>query len=313
MFDIFWYSAYAFFLLGSTSFGYFILRFAFPEIRATSKEHKTGFSIILGTGVFVVSALVSLLLGQILLPVLMLVFTFVSIGLAYFKVIFFAPNVVRVAIPQARIAPAEAPKTPKEERLEEELEKIKAEEKHEELKEEKKPEGVKEEIKIEEKYAALLDVLKKKKIEKVEEKPLEVPKPVEEVRPRGRERYMRKREELKKESMLEEAKRSISYEEPSSLTVSDLPSVTLEDLGISFESEEMKTLEDLAGLVSEEKIEKEKTPRCPNCHAITSTIIYCPYCGKPFCSNCALTVKTRGNLIFYSCPHCKKEVIMKKE
>ena len=73
------------------------------------------------------------------------------------------------------------------------------------------------------------------------------------------------------------------------------------------------TLDNLGGLSVEQEIKKEKGMSCPTCGAKNVKIIYCPNCGKGFCSNCSLKVQRKGDLIIYQCPNCKKEVIVKAE
>ncbi|MBI4214688.1 hypothetical protein HY546_01710 [archaeon] len=72
------------------------------------------------------------------------------------------------------------------------------------------------------------------------------------------------------------------------------------------------SLEALAGLAESETIPKEKGMGCPRCASVKSSIVYCPYCGKGFCSNCASKAIIKGDLIFFECPTCVKEVIVKK-
>ncbi|MBI1973303.1 hypothetical protein HYS54_00675 [Candidatus Micrarchaeota archaeon] len=72
------------------------------------------------------------------------------------------------------------------------------------------------------------------------------------------------------------------------------------------------SLEALAGLAEPETIPKERGMGCPHCASVRSSVVYCPYCGKGFCSNCANRVTPKGDLIFYECPVCLKEVIVKK-
>lgn len=73
------------------------------------------------------------------------------------------------------------------------------------------------------------------------------------------------------------------------------------------------SLEALAGLAEPETFPKERGMGCPHCASQKSSIVYCPYCGKGFCSNCASKVTPKGDLIFYECPVCTKEVIVKRE
>ena len=92
--------------------------------------------------------------------------------------------------------------------------------------------------------------------------------------------------------------------------LSDLSEAT--DVDLSSLDEENADLSSLAGLAETEEIHKEKkSAGCPNCGAKNTLIVYCPYCGKPFCTNCALSVKRKGELLYMQCPHCKREVIVK--
>jgi len=101
--------------------------------------------------------------------------------------------------------------------------------------------------------------------------------------------------------------------------LSDLESIeSLEELSALGELEEEEldeldiSLEDLAGLSLTEKVPKEKGMGCPKCGSLKGTIVYCPYCGRGFCSNCSVKIERKGEMIFYQCPHCMKEVIVKE-
>jgi len=134
----------------------------------------------------------------------------------------------------------------------------------------------------------------------------------------------KERERYEKELFKESAPASeLSIEELSEgLDVEDLEKIgsldelgSLEELG-SISDKDLEALagiakEGLAGVSEKEKIPREKGLACPNCGSTKSTIVYCPYCGKGFCSNCADKIERKGDLIFYGCPHCKKEVIVK--
>ena len=71
------------------------------------------------------------------------------------------------------------------------------------------------------------------------------------------------------------------------------------------------SVENLGGLSEQSEITKEKGMSCPSCNAKNASITYCPNCGKGFCTNCSLEINRKGELIFYKCPNCKKEVIVK--
>ena len=88
--------------------------------------------------------------------------------------------------------------------------------------------------------------------------------------------------------------------------LSEIADVDLEDLGNT-------DLESLAGISETQTISKADAQgaKCPNCGKLKGTIVYCPYCGKGFCSDCSTAVKREGELIHYKCPTCAKEVIVK--
>ena len=130
----------------------------------------------------------------------------------------------------------------------------------------------------------------------------------------------KEKEKYEKELFKESAPApQISLEELSEgLDVADLEKIgSLDELGeLGFgELEGMgdKELQELAGIAEPEKMTREKGMSCPKCASKNSTIVYCPYCGKGFCSNCSDQVQRKGDLILYGCPHCKKEVMVKTE
>jgi len=136
----------------------------------------------------------------------------------------------------------------------------------------------------------------------------------------------KERERYEKELFKESAPASeLSIEElGEGLDVEDLEKIgSLDELGDlgdigSISDKDMETLAgiakgDLAGVSEREKIPREKGLGCPNCGSTKSTIVYCPYCGKGFCSNCSDKIERKGELVFYGCPHCKKDVIVKGE
>jgi DNA-directed RNA polymerase subunit RPC12/RpoP len=130
----------------------------------------------------------------------------------------------------------------------------------------------------------------------------------------------KEKEKYEKELFKESAPApQISLEELSEgLDVADLEKIgSLDELGeLGFgELEGMgdKELQELAGIAEPEKMPREKGMSCPKCSSKNSTIVYCPYCGKGFCSNCSDSVQRKGDLILYGCPHCKKEVMVKTE
>jgi hypothetical protein len=138
------------------------------------------------------------------------------------------------------------------------------------------------------------------------------------------ERAVERREEKKEmesfERELESAPaKEISVEELSEgLDVEDLEKIgsidELGELGVG-ELEDIGKwdLEELAGLASPEKVPRKKGVGCPKCASKNTTVVYCPYCGKGFCSNCSDKIERKGELVFYGCPVCKKEVIVRAE
>ncbi len=193
----------------------------------------------------------------------------------------------------------------------------------------------------------LLHRRKEKTEEKTTEKQ-EAPSKTEEKRGEKelsrRERYLKRRgllieqakadltkpKELKKESaplpIIPEEEVQLEFGE--GLDLSDLESVdslselssldedtSLEGLGglDELSSLDSEDLSNLGGLSIEQEVKKEKGMSCPTCGAKNAKIIYCPYCGKGFCSNCSLKVQRKGDLVIYQCPNCKKEVIVKEE
>ena len=136
----------------------------------------------------------------------------------------------------------------------------------------------------------------------------------------------REREKYEKELFSESAPASeLSIEElGEGLDVEDLEKIgsldelgSLEEMG-SISDKDLETLAgiakgDLAGVAERERIPTEKGLSCPKCRSTKSTIVYCPYCGKGFCSNCSDKIERKGELVFYGCPHCKKDVIVKGE
>jgi len=60
-------------------------------------------------------------------------------------------------------------------------------------------------------------------------------------------------------------------------------------------------------------VKAESSPdSCPNCHKTGTTIVYCPSCGKSFCSNCAKNVNAKEDSVMYTCPHCANDFAMKR-
>lgn len=155
-----------------------------------------------------------------------------------------------------------------------------------------------------------------------------------------RRRYMERRGELMEEAKTDmfqasEKKEREHYEKELFDETSPAPEISLEELSKGLDVQDIekigsldelgelglgelgsiggKELEELAGLSEAEKVPREKGLSCPKCHASNTSIVYCPYCGKGFCSNCSDKVQRKGDLIFYGCPSCKKDVIVKSE
>ena len=136
----------------------------------------------------------------------------------------------------------------------------------------------------------------------------------------------KEREKYEKELFKESAPASeLSIEElGEGLDVEDLEKIgSLDELGSldgmgNISDKDLETLAgiakgDLAGVAERERIPTEKGLSCPKCRSTKSTIVYCPYCGKGFCSNCSDKIERKGELVFYGCPHCKKDVIVRGE
>ncbi|MBN2517773.1 MAG: hypothetical protein JXB14_02930 [Candidatus Altiarchaeota archaeon] len=98
-----------------------------------------------------------------------------------------------------------------------------------------------------------------------------------------------------------------------------------EDLGLGDSDEEL--LEDLGGMGDLEGLGEsldnqsydgmfvdlgEINNACPRCKKKGTTIVYCSSCGKPFCSNCATSMRPEKDSINYKCPNCGSEFAMKR-
>ena len=194
---------------------------------------------------------------------------------------------------------------------------------------------------------SLLAFLSKKKVE-VAEPVVQVKEAAkEEVKPEAafderQDRYLRRRGQMVEQAKVDmlrktepvqplpevkesdkeevpEDNESMDLEMEKGLDLTDLESVSdlseLSGMDLSGESDladlDLES-DNLAGLSKIEEVPKEKGMGCPNCKSTKSMVVYCPYCGKGLCSNCADKVRSEGNLAFYTCPTCKKEVIVKK-
>ncbi|MFH0987061.1 MAG: hypothetical protein V1911_03370, partial [Candidatus Micrarchaeota archaeon] len=85
----------------------------------------------------------------------------------------------------------------------------------------------------------------------------------------------------------------------------DMENLESSELGEEF------SLDNLAGVSKAKEVEKKKGMGCPQCGATKGIVIYCPYCGSGFCSDCSGKVERRNDLVMYKCATCKKEVLVK--
>ncbi len=95
------------------------------------------------------------------------------------------------------------------------------------------------------------------------------------------------------------------------LELGDLEDVDL-DLG------DMSNLEDIDQSLDSEDFDSmfvnvgDAKNVCPNCGKKGVMVVYCPYCGKPLCSNCAKSVTAEEDVVKYVCPHCGEEFSVKR-
>jgi hypothetical protein len=90
------------------------------------------------------------------------------------------------------------------------------------------------------------------------------------------------------------------------------------DLGEGFDDMSLGGLGDLEQGLNSEGFDGmfvdmgKRKEGCPNCGKKGTSIVYCSNCGKPLCSNCAVSVDGSESYVKYGCPHCKSEFAMKK-
>ena len=336
----FWIVSYILSFFGSVSFGYLILRFGVPDIRTVPRQLKLGLSGILGMGLFIISYFASLIFTPITFMIFLPVTTLICVFILGARNQFFAPKEVKLAVPVVKVKPEAVaiplkPSVPPEEEYEkprvlerkvlEKVEKPKKERKRRGRERKAVEEIPEEKIKI--KYFR-----RRESLPEIKKEPG--------LLKRRRDRYLRRRGKIVEEK-IEEAREDmlkpistkpkllekeeveapeIMYPElGEGVDLSDLESIeSLEELSALGELEEEElgeldiSLEDLAGLSLTEKVPKEKGMGCPKCGSLKGTIVYCPYCGRGFCSNCSVKIERKGDMIFYQCPHCMKEVIVKE-
>jgi hypothetical protein len=52
---------------------------------------------------------------------------------------------------------------------------------------------------------------------------------------------------------------------------------------------------------------------CPTCSTKDAKVIFCPYCGAGFCTNCSPSVRPTPDAFYYVCPKCSEEVTVKRK
>lgn len=349
MFDAFWLLSLGFAFFGSVSFGYLVLRFSIPDIRIISRDKKLGLSGIVGVALFAFSFGLSLVFTDFsflfFLPLLSLIFS------AFFEVrnILFGKDVMQVAVPVVRIAkqtveyrmPAEKIGPPRV--IEErgmpakasagpaivEGEKVPAF--HEEIKKENIQEQERQ-LRAEERKQRRGGAFSMQETAGYGRFGGEEPSK-EELAGDRRKRYLERRgalvQEAKADLMRGKEKKEMfakEFEAPSlnleeitgGIDVSELEKIgSLAELGesgelTSLESLSNMNLDELGGISEIQQIPRQKGMGCPKCGNSKGTMVFCPYCGKGFCSNCSEKVEAKLDMVFLGCPHCKKEVIVKK-
>ncbi|RLG21817.1 hypothetical protein DRN74_00100 [Candidatus Micrarchaeota archaeon] len=302
--------------LGSISFGYLTLRYAYPDIRSLNNKDKWFYSLMTGFLIFALSFLASYFISYYLFFITYPMLVLVIAVFIYLKSSM--GDTIKVALPVLRF---DVGAFKKKETSKQFTEKKAAEEKHigPSLKL-KTPELKLGLAKImntgQETHAQLFDKLNEA---------------VESYKKRAAERRARRGKH--REKLIEQVKIDMTYKkgsgektvptaektaEAQAIDLSSIESLTLEDLSLD-NSAELGTLSELeselsniAGVNETEEIPKEKGMTCPNCGRKNVTVIYCPYCGKGFCSHCASSVRREGDMIIYKCPHCGKDVIVKQ-
>lgn len=323
--DFFWTAAYVIAFFGSVSFGYLILRFSMPDVRARSREQKLGLSGVIGVLLFAASYGLSLLVSVhtfiFFLPLTTLVLS------AFFETrnMFFAKTELQVAIPVARVERREVEYAIPAKRA-------------------TAPPRIIEEGRITEKGVQITRpaappappaVPAKRGRERRETVSREAPPAAPPAMSERRRRYLARRgllTEEAREDLLRAAERkpevapppelekpTVSLEEiAGGIDVSALEKISsAEELGELGEVSSLDVLEkmelgELGGVSELENMPKEKGMACPKCGSAKGMMVYCPYDGKGFCTNCADKIETKQDLLFMACPHCTKEVIVKK-
>jgi len=141
-----------------------------------------------------------------------------------------------------------------------------------------------------------------------------------EKKPKGildkrKRKYLERRGLEPKPEVEEEAEKRLTAEKPEDSFPSadeepdiDISKVKEEELDLS--GIDLSKLEEMGGIAKQKKVSMSKTVTCKNCNSLKGKIIYCPHCGKQFCSDCASQAEKKEGMVFYQCPFCKKQVIL---